>query len=67
MLDKLEETRRRIARNKVIREQNNERLNDQLRHAVQADSVNELFGADLSEVISLGKGVKAVSSVDPFD
>lgn len=67
LLDQVESVRRRIARNKVIRSQNNERLDNQVRHAVEANSSSEEVNAGLSEVIEISRSLDSIDTEDPFD
>ncbi|KAK3621424.1 hypothetical protein LTR56_022818 [Elasticomyces elasticus] len=63
---KIESLRQRIARNKVVRNQNNRRLDEQLRHAVENSSTNAELNASLSEAVSLGNQLERIGVPDPF-
>lgn len=66
LASEIEKLRQRIARNKVIREQNNKRLDEQLRHLVENGSSAEL-NSDLSQAVTLGRDITNIGLEDPFD
>jgi hypothetical protein len=66
LLSKVQEARARVARNKVVQEQNNRRLDEQVRHMVDS-SVAEDENAGFSEAISLGNALEGMGSSDPFE
>ncbi|KAK5162600.1 uncharacterized protein LTR77_011283 [Saxophila tyrrhenica] len=64
LLDKIQRVKARIARNKVVQEQNNRRLDEQVRHMVENAPEEENDG--FSEAIRLGTQLEAVGAPDPF-
>lgn len=65
LLDKIQRVKARIARNKAIQEQNNRRVEEQVRHMVENVPVEE-ENRGFSEAISLGRGVEMAGLEDPF-
>lgn len=59
LLDKIEKIRQRVARNKVVRESNNKRLEEQVRHA--AESLPEE-----SEAVGVSVAADSQGFSDPF-
>jgi regulator of replication initiation timing len=62
----IESLRQRIARNKVVREQNNKRLDAQLRHVADTSSLTGL-NEGFSSAATLGQQVRQAGLEDPFD
>ena len=64
ILRRVNELRRRIARNKTVRDQSNRRLDEQLRYvATDPSDENRTF----SEAVRLGNALSSIGSPDPFD
>ena len=62
----IESLRQRIARNKVVREQNSKRLDAQLRHVADTSSLTGL-NEGFSSAATLGYQVRQAGLEDPFD
>jgi regulator of replication initiation timing len=62
----IESLRQRIARNKVIREQNSKRLDSQLRHVADTSSFTGL-NEGFSSAATLGSQVRQAGLEAPFD
>ncbi|KAL8964558.1 MAG: hypothetical protein Q9183_004372 [Haloplaca sp. 2 TL-2023] len=65
LLEKIQRVKARIARNKAVQAQNNQRLEEQVRHMVENLPVEE-ENAGFSEAIRLGRSLEAVGAEDPF-
>jgi regulator of replication initiation timing len=62
----IESLRQRIARNKVVREQNSKRLDSQLRHVADTSSFSGL-NEGFSSAATLGAQVRQAGLEDPFE
>lgn len=62
----IESLRQRIARNKVVSDQNSKRLDEQLRHVADTSSLNGL-NEGFSDAATLGSQLRQAGLEDPFD
>ncbi|KAI4209400.1 MAG: hypothetical protein L6R36_009537 [Xanthoria steineri] len=65
LLDKIQRVKARIARNKAVQEQNNRRLDEQVRHMV--DNMPEEENAGYSEAVGISRELEEIGAPDPFD
>lgn len=66
LLEKIQRVKARISRNKAVQEQNNRRVEEQVRHLVENMPVEE-ENHSLSEAVSLGRGAEALGLEDPIN
>ena len=62
----VDKARRRISRNKAVQSQNNDRVEEQVRHLVE-NLPPEEDNAGFSEAVFLGRDIEAAGLSDPFD